>query len=62
MYRPRGINVLQRLFKEHFRKLADQYEAKHAIIYGRFRIERITEVVEKFILCGDHTTGCAVTD
>ena len=54
--------MLQRLFKEHFRKLADQYEAKHAIIYGRFRIERITEVVEKFILCGDHTTGCAVTD
>jgi len=29
---------------------ADQYEAKHAIIYGRFRIGRITEVVEKFIL------------
>jgi len=53
LYQPRGINVLQRLFKEHFQGFADQYEAKHAIIYGRFRIERITEVVEKFVLCGD---------
>jgi hypothetical protein len=28
------------------------WETSYAIIYGRFRIERITEVVEKFILCG----------
>jgi len=59
VYQPRGINALQRLFKEHFQSFADQYEAKHAIIYGRFRIERITEVVEKFILCGDYTQGVA---
>ena len=52
VYRPRGINVLQLLFKKYFQSFADQYEAKHAIIYGRFRIEWITEVVEKFILCG----------
>ena len=57
VYQPRGINALQRLFKEHFQGFADQYEAKHAIIYGRFRIERITEVVEKFILSGDYTPG-----
>jgi hypothetical protein len=49
VYQPRGINALQLLFKEHFQSLADQYEAKHAIIYGRFRIKRITEVVKKFI-------------
>ena len=49
MYQPRGINALQRLFKQHFQSFVYQYEAKHAIIYGRFRIERITEVVEKFI-------------
>ena len=59
MYQPRGVNVLQRLFKEHFQNFADQYEAKHAIIYGRFRIERITEVVEKFVLCGDYSQGIA---
>jgi hypothetical protein len=39
--------------------LADQYEDKHANIYGRFRIERITEVVEKFIFCGDYSKGVA---
>jgi hypothetical protein len=59
VYRPRGINVLQRLFKEHFQSFADQYEVKHAMIYGRFRIERITEVVEKFVLCGDYSQGVA---
>jgi hypothetical protein len=58
-YQSRGINVLQHLFKEHFQGFAEQYEAKHAIIYGRFRIERITEVVEKFILCGDYSQGIA---
>ena len=57
MYQPRGINALQLLFKKHFQSFADQYEAKYAITYGRFRIERITEVVEKFILCGDYTPG-----
>ena len=51
VYRPRGINDLQILFKKHFRSIADQYESKYAVIYGRFRIERITEVVEKFVLC-----------
>jgi transposase-like protein len=59
VYQPRGINALQRLLKEHFQSFADQYEAKHAIIYGRFRIERITEVVEKFVLCGDYSQGVA---
>jgi hypothetical protein len=59
VYHPRGINALQLLFKKHFQSLADQYEDKHANIYGRFRIERITEVVEKFIVCGDYSRGIA---
>ena len=59
VYQPRGINALQCLFKKHFQGVADQYEAKHAMIYGRFRIERITEVVEKFVLCGDYNQGVA---
>ena len=58
-YQPRGISALQLLFKEHFQSLADQYEDKYAIIYGRFRIKRIIEVVEKFILCGDYSQGVA---
>ena len=55
VYQARGINAVQLLFKKHFQSIADQYEDKHALIYGRFRIERITEVVEKFILCGDYS-------
>ena len=58
-YQPRGISALQLLFKEHFQSLTDQYEDKYAIIYGRFRIKRIIEVVEKFILCGDYSQGVA---
>jgi hypothetical protein len=34
---------------------AEQYESKYTGIYGRFRIERIAEVVEKFILGGDYS-------
>ncbi len=59
VYHPRGINDLQILFKKHFQSIAEQYESKYAVIYGRFRIERITEVVEKFILCGDYSQGVA---
>ena len=59
VYQPRGINAVQLLFKKHFQNIADQYEDKHPIIYGRFRIERITKVVEKFILCGDYSQGIA---
>jgi hypothetical protein len=57
VYRPRGINALQLLFKRHFQSIAEQYESKYALVYGRFRIERITEVVEKFVLCGDYSQG-----
>ena len=59
VYQPRGINAVQLLFKKHFKSFADQYDSKFAVIYGRFRIERITEVVEKFIFCGDYSQGIA---
>jgi len=58
-YRQRGISAVQLLFKKHFQSFAEQYEEKYAMVYGRFRIERITEVVEKFILCGDYSQGVA---
>jgi len=59
VYRPRGINYLQILLKKYFQSIAEQYESKYVVIYGRFRIERITEVIEKFILCGDYSRGVA---
>jgi len=38
---------------------AENYDEKYAKIYGRFRIERITEVVDNFIGCGDYSQGIA---
>ena len=35
--------------------LAESYEEKYAPTYGRFRLERISEVVEHFISYGDYT-------
>ena len=45
--------------KAAYRQRGISDEEKYAMIYGRFRIERITEVVEKFILCGDYSRGIA---
>ena len=58
-YRPRGINSLQLLFKRYFQRIVEQYESKYALIYGRFRIRRITKVVKKLVLCGDYSQGVA---
>ena len=53
-YSQRGTNVLQAIFKEHFQEFTDTYEQDYAPTYGRFRLERIMEVVENFISCGDY--------
>jgi len=42
-----------------FLQFAEIYDTKYAKAYGRFRIERITEVVHNFIGCGDYTQGIA---
>jgi hypothetical protein len=53
-YIPRGQNVLQTIFKNHFDDFKEHYDEKYAKTYGNYRIERITEVVEEFIKCGDY--------
>ena len=58
-YIPRGQNVLQTIFKEHFEDFKQQYDEKYAKTYGNYRIDRITEVVEEFIKCGDYKEGLA---
>jgi hypothetical protein len=58
-YSQHGTNVLQAIFKEHFQEFADTYEQDYASTYGHFRLERITEVVENFISCGDYAQGVA---
>ena len=42
-YIPRGQNVLQKIFKDHFEEFKTQYDEKYAKTYGNYRIERITE-------------------
>lgn len=59
IYTQRGTNALQMIFKEHFDRFAEIYDTKYAKIYGRFRIDRISEVVHNFIWCGDYTQGVA---
>ncbi len=51
--------MLQAIFKEHFQEFADTYEQDYAPTFGRFRLERITEVVENFTSCRDYTQGVA---
>jgi hypothetical protein len=58
-YIPRGTNVLQCIFIDHFAKFKEQYNDKYATTYGNYRIERIIEVVEEFIKCGDYKEGLA---
>jgi len=58
-YTQRGTNTIQLIFKEHFAEFAENYDEKYAKTYGRFRIERITEVVDNFIGCGDYSQGIA---
>ncbi len=58
-YIPRGQNILQKVFKEYFNDFREVYEEKYSKTYGKYRIDRITEVVEQFIKCGDYKKGLA---
>ena len=58
-YISRGQNDLQKIFKDHFEEFKEVYEDKYSKEYGKFRLDRITEVVEEFIKCGDYQEGLA---
>ena len=58
-YRQRGVSSLQRLFRAHFAQLVARYEAEFAKRLGKFRLERITKAVERFLACGDYRRGIA---
>ena len=58
-YRQRGVNSLQRLFRAHFTEFCVRYEAEFAKRLGKFRLERITKAVERFLDCGDYNKGVA---
>ena len=58
-YHQRGVSSLQWLFRAHFPQLVARYEAEFAKRLGKFRLERITKAVERFLGCGDYRRGIA---
>ena len=58
-YVPRGANILHLIFPEHFPAFAQSYDSLYAKDYGRFRLDRISRVAERFETCGDYTKGIA---
>ena len=53
------MSSLQRLFRAHFAKLVARDEDEFAKRLGKFRLERITKAVERFLACGDYRRGVA---
>jgi hypothetical protein len=58
-YIPHGRNELHRIFEQHFSDFCSEYDMKYATDYGKFRLQRIESVGEKFITCGDYLHGIA---
>lgn len=59
IYIPRHRNVIYQIFNEHFQNFTDNYEEKYASNCGLYNLERIAEVVNKFLECGDYTQALA---
>jgi len=58
-YVPRGRNELHTIFERHFGDFCAQYDEKYAATYGRYRLERIQQIGERFCTCGDYLHGVA---
>ncbi|MCD6298628.1 MAG: transposase [Deltaproteobacteria bacterium] len=58
-YLPRGRNVLHTIFDKHFTDFCDIYEEQYAQKYGKFHLDRIMDVGEHFLGCGDFLNGVA---
>jgi hypothetical protein len=58
-YVPRCRNELHTIFECHFADFCEQYDEKYAATYGRYRLERIQQMGERFCTCGDYLQGVA---
>jgi hypothetical protein len=56
-YVPRGANILRHIFHDHFPAFVQSYDSLYAKDFGKFRLERISHVAERFESCGDYTKG-----
>jgi len=51
-YKPREKNVIQEILHDHFKSFEENYDAQYSEKYGKYRIIRIKEAVEKLgLLC-----------
>ena len=58
-YIPRGRNQLRTILDRHLDEFCDVYNEKYAAKYGMFRLERIRDIGERFLTCGDYRLGVA---
>ncbi len=58
-YIPRGRNQLHTIFERYFGDFCDVYDERYAATYGMFRLERIRDIGEWFLTCGDYRLGVA---
>jgi hypothetical protein len=58
-YVPRGRNELHTIFERHFAEFCEHYEEKYAATYGKYRLDRIQQIGERFCTCGDYLQGVA---
>jgi len=59
VYEPREKNVIQEILQDHFLSFEQNYDTKYSEKYGKYKIIRIKETVERFIECGDYSKGIA---
>ena len=58
-YIPRGRNALHTIFEKHFQDFCNTYDETYADRYGKYRLDRIMEIGEHFLTCGDYMQGIA---
>jgi len=54
VYKPREKNVIQEILQNHFKSFEENYDTQYSGKYGKYRIIRIKETVERFIECGGY--------
>ena len=59
VYKPGEKNIIQEILQDHFKSFEENYDTQYSGKYGKYRIIRIKEAVEKFIECGDYSKGVA---
>jgi len=47
------------IFEQHFEEFCNIYDERYATTYGMFRLDRIRDIGERFLTCGDYRRGVA---